>query len=329
VIAAAGAHVHPARIAGSAIVVTGGCGFIGSHLVRRLLELRAERVVVIDSLRYGDPANLGDRTAAVEVVRHQLGTDDPLALRDALRGARYLFHLAAEKHSQSRHSPLDVLRSNVDGTYALFDAAAQCGVEKIVFASSLYAYGRLQGPPFREDELPQPRTVYGISKLCGEHFLRSLRAEHGVPYNVLRYLFVYGPRQFAGMGYKSVIVRNFERLRDGEPPTVYGDGMQTLDYVFVDDAVEAAVRALETDVSDEVFNVGSGQPTTVNALIDLMLTVAKSRLPKRYEPADWTAGTARVGDVNKARTLLGWVPRTALADGLARTFQWIAERRRS
>lgn len=319
----------PARVAGSAIMVTGGCGFIGSHLVGQLLERRAERIVVIDSLRYGDPANLGEHSAAVEVVRHRLGTDDPAVLRDKLRGVRYLFHLAAEKHSQTRDSPMDVLRSNVDGTYALFDAAARCGVERIVFTSSLYAYGRMQGPPFVEDELPQPRTVYGISKLCGEHLLGHLRAEHGMRYNVLRYLFVYGPRQYAGMGYKSVIVKNFERLLDGEPPTVYGDGMQALDYIFVDDAVEATIRALEAEVSDEIFNVGSGHPTTVNALVDLMGAVAARPLPKRYEPADWTAGSARVGDVSKARRLLGWTPRTALADGLARTFQWIAERRRS
>jgi UDP-glucose 4-epimerase len=315
-------------IAGSRIVVTGGCGFIGSHLVRRLLERGAARVVVIDSQRYGDPANLGEQSAAVELVRHTLGSDDPAQLRDLLRGARYLFHLAAEKHNQSKDNPLEVLRANIDGSYALFDAAARGGVEKIVFTSSLYAYGRMQGPPFVEDEVPRPQTVYGISKLCGEHLLRHVHAAHGVSYNVLRYLFVYGPRQFAGMGYKSVIVKNFERLLDEQSPTVYGDGAQTLDYVFVDDAVEAAIRGLESEVSGEVFNIGTGVATSVEALIDCMLKVSGRNLPKRHEAPDWTAGSSRVGDISKARRMLGWSPRVELTEGLTRTFEWMTENRR-
>jgi len=305
-------------------MVTGGCGFIGSHLVLQLLERGAKRIVVIDSLRYGDRANLGQLSAAVEVVPYTLGTDAPARLREKMDGVNHLFHLAAEKHNQSKDSPLEVLRSNIEGTYTLFDIAARSGVEKIVFTSSLYAYGRMQGPPFVEDELPQPRTVYGISKLCGEHLLAHINAEHGTAYNILRYLFVYGPRQFAGMGYKSVIVRNFERLLADLPPTVYGDGTQTLDYIFVDDAVEATIRALESEVSGEVFNVGSGVPTTVNALIDLMSAIAGSTRPRSVEPADWTAGSFRVADITKARRVLGWQPRTTLADGLERTYRWMA-----
>lgn len=309
-------------------MVTGGCGFIGSHLVRRLLTLGAARVVVLDSLRYGDPANLGTPAHAVDLVRHTLGTDDAARVREKMRGVSYLFHLAAEKHNQSKDDPLGVLRGNIAGTYELFAAAAESGVERIVFTSSLYAYGRLQGPPFLETELPQPQTIYGISKLCGEHLLRQVHAEHGPAYNVLRYLFVYGPRQYAGMGYKSVIVKNFERLLHGEPPIVNGDGRQALDYVFIDDAVDAAIRAVESEIAGEVFNIGSGVPTTVSALIDRMMEVAGRTLPKHHAPADWTAGSSRVGDVGKAARVLGWVPCTALADGLARTFAWMVERAR-
>ncbi len=315
------------RVAGSTIMVTGGCGFIGSHLVRRLLTLGAKRIVVIDSLRYGDPANLGRESDAVELVPHTLGTDDPEILRARMKGVKALFHLAAEKHNQSKDSPLDAFRSNIEGTYTLFDAAARAGVEKIVFTSSLYAYGRVRGQPFREDEVPRPTTVYGISKLCGEHLLAHLHVQHGTAYNVLRYLFVYGPRQFAGMGYKSVIIKNFERLLAGLPPTIYGDGEQTLDYVFVDDAVDATVRALETDLSGEVLNVGTGVPTSVNQLIATMQAVAHRSLPPQHEPPDWTAGSYRVGDITKIRRLLGWEPRTALADGLGRTFAWMGRGR--
>ena len=317
----------PARLAGSTVMVTGGCGFIGSHLVRQLVSLGAARIVVVDSLRYGDQTNLGTLSPAIEIVRYALGTDPVARLDAALHGVRYLFHLAAEKHNQSSDRPFDVLRSNIDGSYALFTAAARAGVEKIVFTSSLYAYGRRHAPPFVEHEVPRPDTVYGITKLCGEHLLHHVHVAHGVAYNVLRYLFVYGPRQYAGMGYKSVIVKNFERLLAGLSPVVYGDGQQALDYVFVDDAVEATVRALEAAVSGEVFNVGSGVPTTVDALVDLMRSVAGRDVAKEYGPADWTAGSSRVGDIDKIRRLLGWAPRTALREGLARTYAWLAAQR--
>jgi len=313
-------------VAGSTIMVTGGCGFIGSHLVRALLARGAARIVVVDSLRYGDPANLDQAGGAIEIIRHTLGHDDPALLGEPLRGVRALFHLAAEKHNQSKDDPLQVMRSNVLGTYALFDLAARAGVEKIVFSSSLYAYGRLSGGPFREDEVPRPTTVYGITKLCGEHLLAHVQEARGIAGNALRFLFVYGPRQFAGTGYKSVIVKNFERLLAGLPPTVYGDGNQALDYVYVDDVVDATIRALESELSGEVFNVGSGVPTTINRLIDVMQSVAGSPDAKKHEPADWTAGTSRVADIGKIRRLLAWEPQTSLREGLERTFRWMAER---
>jgi UDP-glucose 4-epimerase len=308
---------------GGTVVVTGGCGFIGSHLVRALVARGAERVVVIDSLRYGDRANLGALSERVELVQHTLGSDDPAHLRAAFEGARWCFHLAAEKHNQSKDTPLEVFRANIDGTWLLFDAAARAGVEKIVFTSSLYAYGRLSGPPFVETEVPEPRTVYGVSKLAGEHLLRQLGAERGVAWAALRYLFVYGPRQWAGMGYKSVIVKTFERLKRGEAPVVFGDGEQALDYVFVDDAVEATLTAMTAPVSGEVLNIGSGAATTVNALVDAMQRVAGTAHRVEHVAPDWTAGSRRVGDVAKARRLLGWSPVTPLEAGLGQVWNWV------
>lgn len=307
------------------VVVTGGCGFIGSHLVRDLLARGARRVVVVDSMRYGDPANLQGTDTRVELVKFTLGHDEPSALARALEGVDYLFHLAAEKHNQSIDSPIDVLRSNVEGMFTLVDLAIKAGVKKVVFSSSLYAYGRMSGASFSEEEVPRPTTVYGISKLTGEHLLAHFGKTRGLQYNVLRYLFVYGPKQFAGMGYKSVIVKNGERLLRGEAPIIFGDGQQTLDYVFVDDVVDATVRALEADVSGETFNIGSGQATSVAHLIATLIAAAGKSIAPRNDPPDWTAGSYRVGDVAKVARVLGWRATTSLHDGLARTLDWMKQ----
>ncbi|MBX3229595.1 MAG: NAD-dependent epimerase/dehydratase family protein [Labilithrix sp.] len=316
------------RIQGSNIVVTGGAGFIGSHLVRALAERGAARVTVVDSLRYGDVANLGAREG-VRLVKHEIGFDPPADLERALEGADLLFHLAAEKHNQSKDSPSRVLASNVAGTLALYEAAVKAGVKKIVFTSSLYAYGRMSGGAFVETERCEPKTVYGISKLAGEHLLAYTSQASGVPFVVLRYLFIYGPKQFAGMGYKSVIMKSFERLLAGEAPVVFGDGMQALDYVYVDDAVEATILAATEDVSGEVLNVASGRATTVRDLIETMVKVSGRDLAPAFGPADWTAGTHRFGDPEKTARVLGWRATTSLEDGLRRTFDWIAAQGRS
>lgn len=312
-------------IQGSTVAVSGGAGFIGSHLVRRLTTEGARKVIVLDSLRYGDRSNLAGLGSSVELVAFTLGTDDPARLRELLAGTNCLFHLAAEKHNQSKDEPSRVLRANVEGTQQLFEAAAGAGVERVVYASSLYAYGRMSGPPFREDEVPAPCTVYGASKLAGEHLLRTAGREHGFRWNVVRYMFVYGPKQFAGMGYKSVIVRNFERMLGAEPMVAYGDGLQTLDYVFVDDAVDATLRALWCEATSEVINVGSGEGVSVSALLKAMKEVAGDNRATVHAPADWTAGSCRVAEISKARDLLGWQPTVGLRQGLERTLRWIRE----
>ena len=310
-----------ASLPGARAVVTGGCGFIGFHLVRRLLDEGAREVVVLDSLRTGTADAVTSLGPRVRLLRHELGVSPPEALAEALQGADGLFHLAAEKHHTSG-TALDVLRTNVAGTAALFDAAKAAAVPRIVFASSVFAYGRTAGAPMREDEVARPRTAYGMSKLLGERLLGHL-GEGGRGHVALRYFFVYGPRQHAGLGYKSVIVRNYERLRRGETATVYGDGRQALDYVYVDDAVEAAVLAFRTGRGGAVYNVGSGAPTPIDDLVDRMIRVAGGTARKEYLPPDETAGTCRVADLSRIADELGWRPRVGLDEGLARTWRWM------
>lgn len=309
------------RVKGANIVVTGGAGFIGAALVSALVEAGAKRVVVIDDLRAGELSRL---SAAREVLvhRHSLGSASDGALDAVLEGGDVLFHFAAEKHNQAKDEPRRILETNVLGTQSLFDRSRAAGIRKIVFASSLFAYGRMNGSPLVETERAEPTTVYGASKLCGEHLLATLAREHGVDAVSLRFFFVYGPKQFAGMGYKSVILRSIERLSRGEAPVVFGDGAQALDYVFVDDAVRATIAAMESEVTGEVINVGSGVPTTVRSLLERLVEVSGTDAPLVDGPADWTAGSRRVADVTKAASLLGFEATTSLAEGLSRTLAW-------
>jgi UDP-glucose 4-epimerase len=280
-------------------------------------------------MRYGDAQNLGADAAdpRLTLVRHVLGPATRGALAAAMAGTDFVFHLAAEKHNQAADDPDAVLAANVLGTNQLFELAAAAGVRKTVFTSSLYAYGRYAGPAMVETEVPVPVTVYGISKLCGERLLAHHVGQSAMRGDVLRFFFVYGPRQLAGRGYKSVVVRNFERLAAGEAPVIFGDGAQALDYVFVDDVVDATIRCMTHAGSGALLNVGSGEAITIAALTRAMCEVAGVAVAPVHAPPDWTAGSHRVGANARIAETLGWTPTTSLRDGLARTWEWVRERR--
>ena len=308
---------------GARVVVTGAAGFIGSHLCRALAARGVARIVALDHLGFGSWNDLGPLEDGKTVrVTRDLAEMDREAFAPVLEGADVLFHLAAEKHNNSLDDPQRVLAVNVAASQRLFEAAERAGVAKTVFTSSLYAYGRSRLPAMRESELPKPRTIYGISKLAGEHLLRAC-GDGGLDTATVRLFFVYGPGQYAGKGYRSVIVSNFDRILCGQPPLVRGDGEQALDYVYVDDAIDALLRAAAGRGRPGPYNVGSGKVVTVNALTRTMLRVAKSDLEPVHVEADWTAGSCRLGDCSRIAADLGWKPRVGLEQGLAHTWEWM------
>lgn len=304
------------------VMVTGGSGFIGSHLAAKLLKNGVGKVKILDKrpIDHRDPLASDKR---VEFIKFNLGFDDATHLKNHLNGVEFLFHLAAEKYNQPIRDPHKTMRANIQGSYDLYQAASENDVKKIIFTSSLYAYGRMSKPNYQEKEVPEPSTVYGISKIAGEHLLNFFRSQNGVEFNVLRYLFVYGPKQWNGTGYKSVIVSNFEKILSDIQPTIFGDGKQTLDYIYVDDVVDATIKAMEANCSSQVFNIASGKGTSILMLTNLMLKIAKSKLKKSFLPPDKTAGTYRVGNPHKARKMLGFIAKTPLKDGLKKTLDWM------
>lgn len=299
-------------------VVTGAAGFIGSHLCRALLARGAARIVALDHLGFGTWGRIdGYEPGRLVQETRDLARMKPDDWAPLLEDADVLFHLAAEKHNNALDDPQRVLAVNVAATQELFAAAEKARVGKTVFTSSLYAHGRTKAPAMCESELPQPRTIYGISKLAGEHLL----AATGLEATSLRLFFVYGPGQYAGKGYRSVIVSNFERILRGEAPTLRGDGEQALDYVYVADVVDALLQAAATPGRPGPYNVGSGDAVTIKALTRTMLRVAGSDLAPVHVEADWTAGSCRFADVSRIAAALGWKPQVGLEAGLAKTWE--------
>tara|TARA_Y100000591_G_C21809047_1_gene686778 strand:- start:611 stop:1567 length:957 start_codon:yes stop_codon:yes gene_type:complete len=310
------------KLKNKTITVTGGFGFIGCFLVERLLEYNVKKIIIIDNQKYSRDNSIFRLNDKIIVHKVSLNNVSIEKLVELLKGTHFLFHLAAEKYNQSINDPLNLLKTNVIGTTALLEASLIVGIKKVVFSSSLYAYGRRNLPAMVEIEKSNPTTIYGISKLAGEHIL-SHYSGHGLEYNVLRYFFVYGPRQYAGLGYKSVIIKNFQRMLSGKPPIVLGDGLQALDYSFVTDIVTGTISAMVMNVRSEIINLGSGNAITINELTNKMKVIAGYSGNSIYADSDETFGTARVCDNNKAVKLLCFDPKINIDKGLKITYDWM------
>lgn len=306
------------------VLVTGAAGFIGSHLCARLATQQDVRITGIDNLRSGSLSRIPEQ---VNHLNCDISEISQAEWSDLLTDVDIVYHLAAEKYNASKSSPERLLLTNINATQRLARAAALANVGRVVFTSSLYSYGSLGPKTMDEKDVPQPSTLYGASKLMGEGILRSVDGELGLSWNVARLFFIYGPWQFAHGGYKSVVVKNFERALRGESLLINGSGNQALDYVYIDDCVDALLALATNNKDHKIVNVASGEGTTIRDLVTTMSYIAKLGSDDlEHAPADWTEGSRRVGASSEIERCFGWRATTSIELGLERVWNWISDK---
>ncbi len=309
----------------STCLVTGGAGFIGSHVARGLLA-RGYRVRVLDNFDTGHRRNLADVQADVELIEGDIC--DSELVREAMTGVEGVFHLAARASvPRSVAHPAAANAVNITGTLTLLIAARDAGVRRFVYSASSSAYGDTPELPKREDMVPMPLSPYAVSKLAGEHYCRCFSVCYGLETVCLRYFNVFGPRQDPQSEYAAVIPAFITRMIAGQRPIIYGDGTQSRDFCFVDNVVNANLLGLTAAerLSGEVVNIACGERTTLNDIVALLNRALGTNIAAEYQPP-------RVGDVQHslaalaaAQRVLGYRPQIMFAEGLQRSLAWYRE----
>lgn len=316
-------------LTGASVLVTGGAGTIGSTIVDQLLDEGVGRVRILDNLVRGRRANLA---AALGDPRTELVVGDLRdvdLVHDVVKGCDLVFHQAAIRITQCAEEPRLALEVLVDGTFTVLEAAARHGVDKVVAASSASVYGMAEEFPTGERHHHHNNdTFYGAAKSFNEGMLRSFRAMNGLNYVALRYFNVYGPRMDVHGLYTEVLVRWMERIADGKPPLIFGDGTQTMDFVYTEDIARANLLAAKSTVDEGVYNIASQVETSLNDLAKALLQAMDSNLPIEYLPPRAVNGVERrLADASAARDELGFVADVSLDTGLRRLVEWWAPQR--
>jgi UDP-glucose 4-epimerase len=302
-------------------IVTGGAGFIGSHIVEELARQKHE-VVILDNLFSGKRENIQPFLKKGQVTFVRGSITDMSVLKKILAGADGIFHEGAiASVPRSIANPLATNEANVTGTLNVLIAARDCGVRKVLFASSSSVYGDTPVLPKREDMIPSPLSPYAVSKLTGEHYLRVFSEVYGFKTLSLRYFNVFGPRQDPKSEYAAVIPKFITKILNHESPTVYGDGEQTRDFTYVKDVVQANIRAMESD-AEGVFNVAYCKRINLNELADMIMEITGITAPLIYEPPRTGDVRDSLADIRRAQEAFGYEPEYTVQKGLEETIAW-------
>jgi len=302
-------------------LVTGGAGFIGSNTVDELVR-RGHSVVVLDDLTSGKEENLTEVRGKITFLKGSV--TDLEAVQKAIVQAEYVIHLAARTSvPRSVKDPLDTNRINVEGTLNVLLAARDHKVKRVVFAASSSAYGETATLPKTESMRPEPISPYGVSKYVGELYAQTFGRCYGMENVCLRYFNIFGPRQDPDSPYSGVLSRFAKAFLQEEPPLVFGDGEQTRDFTYIDNAVQANLLACEASgASGGVFNIGTGDRVSLNHTLETLRRISGKKLEAKYEPPREGDIRDSQADISRAREILGYEPTVRFEEGLERTLDW-------
>jgi len=296
------------------IILAGGAGFIGSNIVRSLFS--DNEVSVIDNMITGRHENISDMMGHIKFIKDDINNLD--MLRVEFQSADYVLHLAALPSVQrSFEDPIFANKNNLDGTLSVLVAAKDCGVRRVVFASSSAIYGDSIDMPLRETVTPRPLSPYAVAKLASEHYCRVFHEVYGLETVALRYFNVFGPGQDPSSEYAAVIPKFINAIKTGKQPLIYGDGEQTRDFVFITDVVKASELACQaSNAAGKAFNIATGEATSLNRLIHAVRIAVDTCINPIY--SDARSGDIRdsVADISLARRILGYEPKVRIEDGL-------------
>ena len=313
------------KIKGSKILVTGGAGFIGSRIVDLLIEKEVKEVIVFDNFIRGSKKNLKSaiKSNKVKIIKGDI--KNLSQIKKVTKGVDYIFHQAALWLLECEENPREAIDVNIIGTFNVCQAAVENKVKKIIAASSSSVYGEGVYFPTDENHPFNNNLFYGATKIAEEQILRAFWKKHGLDYIAFRYLNVYGPRMDFRSAYIMVIMNFLNKIYKNEAPIIFGDGSATLDLVYVGDVARANVMALESNVTNDFFNVSGGKEKSLKELLEIILKITDSNLKPIYEPRDEKLVKRRFGYSKKAKELLGFEPEFSIEEGLKKVIAWHKE----
>jgi len=310
------------NLSGSRIMLIGGAGLVGSHIVDQLTQEPVKEIVVFDNFLRGTRANLAAAMQSPKVRIVEASMTDREALQRELAGIDGVFQLASLWLGECVNDPRQAWEVNTMGTWNVVEACLAAGVKRIVYSSSASVYGNALVTPMTEDHPFNNRTTYGATKIAIEQMLRAMYEQHKLPYIGMRYMNIYGPRMDYEGTYVSVIMKVLDKIFAGQRPVVFGDGSQVYDFIHVADVARANVLGMKADCADENFNVGMGIGTSINELVQMLLELTGSKLTIDYRPQAQSFVTHRIGSIDKAEKLLGFRATLPLREGLQSIVEW-------
>ncbi|HXB30766.1 MAG TPA: NAD-dependent epimerase/dehydratase family protein [Puia sp.] len=316
------------KIKDNVILVTGGAGFIGSYVVEELIPLKPKKIIIIDNLIRGGLPNMRNFINDPVVEFHNADIRDLEILEKCISAADYVFHMAALRINSCAANPREGFEVMLKSTFEIASLCVKHKIKKIIYSSSASVYGLAQHFPTPETDNPyNNQTFYGAAKMWGEQLFRSFKFMYGLDYAALRYFNAYGPRMDTDGKYTEVMIKWLDCIRDNRNPLIYGNGSTTMDFVYVKDIAKSNIAALQSDVTDEAFNIGNCEETSLKELLDVLLKVNHSNLiPEFREENSVNPVSRRLADISKAKKLLNFTPTISLEQGMKELSEWYFEK---